>query len=181
MITGDTGTRLAGVLRAGADSRRLPVAAAGLSSAGTWRPAPAENGGGPGTYATSLPFALARLTGTRPWPLAELMASQLAGESWISTARVTGAGYLTVTVTRGHLTGLAARIVAAGPGAAGSDSLAGACPAPPRLPGLARAAGSGAPRPPPGDGLRRPARAPPGGAGQCFHSAREGTPRLVTP
>src|SRR5712691_8306992 len=108
MIPGDIGALLAGVLRKGADSGRLPTAAAGLSASGTWRPAPAGHGGGPGTYATSLPFALARLTGTPPGPLAELLASDLAAEPWISAAHGTGAGYLTVTVTRGHLTGLAA-------------------------------------------------------------------------
>ena len=38
---------------------------------------------------------------------------------------MTGDGYLTITVTAGHLAGLAARIAAAGQAAANSDALAG--------------------------------------------------------
>ena len=91
-----------------------PLTAARLSAAGTWRPAPAEAGGGPGTYATSLPLALARLTGRAAEPVAESLAAGLAAVPWISGARVTGGGYLTVTVTAAHLAGLPAAIATLG-------------------------------------------------------------------
>lgn len=110
MIPGEIGRELASALAAG----ELPDAAAGVGAAGTWRPAPPADGGGPGTYASSSPFALARVTGYEADWLAGKLAGALAGVSWIAAARVTGDGYLTVTVTVGHLAGLAGRIVAAG-------------------------------------------------------------------
>jgi arginyl-tRNA synthetase len=81
-------------------------------------------GGGPGIYATSVPLALASRTGRPAERLAAYLAAGLAELSWIESARVTGAGYLTVSVTAGHLAGLAGRIVAAGPGAEASSALA---------------------------------------------------------
>src|SRR5258706_139966 len=59
MITGDIGAEIARLLRAGASAGELPDEAAGVSAAGTWRPAPVASGGGPGIYATSVPLALA--------------------------------------------------------------------------------------------------------------------------
>ncbi len=56
---------------------------------------------------------------------AATLAAGLGGLPWISAARVTGDGYLTITVTAGHLASLPARIVAAGRAAADSDALAG--------------------------------------------------------
>jgi arginyl-tRNA synthetase len=57
--------------------------------------------------------------------VAEELASGLVGLPWVSAARVTGEGYLTITVTAGYLAGLAARIAVAGQTAANSDALAG--------------------------------------------------------
>jgi arginyl-tRNA synthetase len=94
----------------------------GLRASGTWRPAP---GGGPGTYATSLPFRLAEGTGEGPAAVAARLARTLRGADWISEASVTGGGYLTVTVTEGALVDLAVRIPAAGAGCAASDALRG--------------------------------------------------------
>src|SRR6266487_3879639 len=125
MIPGDIGARLAGIVRAAADAGELPESAIMLTASGTWRPAPAEADGGPGTYATALPFALAKLAGLEPRALAARLGAGLDGVPWISSARPTGAGYLTVTVTGCHLTGLADRIIAAGPAAARSTALAG--------------------------------------------------------
>ena len=127
MIPGDIGAEIA----------RLPRAqVAGVQAAGTWRPAPAAITESPGSYATSLPLAIARLTGRPAIAEAEALASGLAGLPWVSAARATGDGYLTVTVTAGYLAGLASRIVAAGQAAANSDALAGCkltAPAPPDL------------------------------------------------
>jgi arginyl-tRNA synthetase len=94
----------------------------GLRASGTWRPAP---GGGPGTYATSLPFRLAERTGEGPAEVAARLARTLRGTDWISEASVTGGGYLTVTVTERALVDLAVRIPAAGAGCAASDALRG--------------------------------------------------------
>jgi arginyl-tRNA synthetase len=99
--------------------------ALGLRASGTWRPAPPEAGGGPGTYATSLPFRLAEAAGTEPAAAAARLAARLRGEPWIADVAVTGGGYLTVTVTSRALACLAVRVPAAGPGCAASDALAG--------------------------------------------------------
>jgi arginyl-tRNA synthetase len=139
MVTGDIGAEIARLLRAGAAAGELPEDAAGVSAAGTWRPAPAASGGGPGTYATSVPLVLASRTGRRARQLAAYLAAGLAELGWIGSARVTGVGYLTVSVTAGHLTGLAGRIVAAGPGTTASSALAGTKLAAPALPDPASA------------------------------------------
>ena len=94
----------------------------GLRASGTWRPAP---GGGPGTYATSLPFRLAERTGEGPAEVAARLAGGLRRADWISEVSVTGGGDLTVTVTECALVGLAVRIPAAGAGCAASDALCG--------------------------------------------------------
>jgi len=108
------------------------VAASGL--------APAEPGlrpaGGPGRYASSVAFEL----GDNPREIAGLLASRLTREPWIAQADVTGPGYLTITVTPGTLTALAARIAEAGPSSARSDALRGVTlPAPPAADPLAAA------------------------------------------
>jgi arginyl-tRNA synthetase len=133
MIPGDIGAEIVGLIATSAAKGELPAHAAGLGAAGTWRPAPADAGGGPGTYATSLPLALARLAGRPAGQVAALLASRLADLPWISAARVTGGGYLTITVTTLHLARLAGRIVAAGQAAAQSDALAGSRLAAPGL------------------------------------------------
>ncbi len=125
MIPGDIGAEIARLLRAGAAAREWPAAAAGLSAAGTWRNAPAAISARAGSYATSLPLELARLTRTSATSVAETLASGLAVLPWVGAARPTGDGYLTITVTAQHLAALAPRIVAAGPAVASSDALAG--------------------------------------------------------
>jgi arginyl-tRNA synthetase len=140
VIPGDIGAELARVLQAMVTAGELPSRAASLSAAGTWRPAPAEAGGGPGTYATSLPLALARLAGRAGEPVAEALAAGLAAVPWIGSAQMTGGGYLTVTVTAAHLAGLPARIAGAGPGVATSGALAGTSLTAPRQPDPAAAA-----------------------------------------
>ncbi len=125
MIPADIGAEIAWVLRAGTASGEWPGGAADVSAAGTWRPAPAAISTGPGCYATSLPLALGRLAERPAAAVAAALAARLAGVPWISAARVTGHGYLTVSVTQDHLAALPARIVAAGQAAASSDALAG--------------------------------------------------------
>lgn len=110
MVPGDIGAELAAALRA---MRQPDAAGAQPEPAGTWRSAPAEDGGGPGTYATSLPILLGRQAGREPGPIAAKLAGALTTVPWIAAARVTGPGYLTVTVTERHLSGLPARILAA--------------------------------------------------------------------
>ena len=114
--------------------RRAILAAAGLPGADPLlRPGP-----GPGSYASSLPFRLAR-RGQDPRDLAAALAARLAREPWIAAAQVTGPGFLTVTVTHDALAGLAVRIARAGPACAESDALRGRIvpiptPEPPTVP-----------------------------------------------
>jgi len=97
----------------------------GLRASGSWRPVPAADGGGPGSYATSLAFQLAGASGRTPGEEAAGLAARLRGAGWVSAASVTGGGYLTVTVTQARLAGLAVRIPAAGAACASSDALRG--------------------------------------------------------
>jgi arginyl-tRNA synthetase len=98
----------------------------GLRACGTWRPPPAEVGG-PGTYATSLPFRLAAETGREPGEVAAGLAARLLPVAWAQAASVTGGGYLTVTVTPAALAALATRVPAAGDACASSGALSGTC------------------------------------------------------
>ena len=104
--------------------RRAILAAAGAGAVSAedgdplLRPGPA-----PGSYASHLPFRLAR-PGQDPRDVAAALA-WLAGEPWIAAAEVTGPGFLTVTVTHDTLAGLAVRIAQAGPACAYSDALRG--------------------------------------------------------
>jgi arginyl-tRNA synthetase len=98
------------------------AAALGVRASGTWRPAP---GGAPGSYATSLPFLMASEAGGQPAEIAAGLAGRLRGKPWIEAARVTGGGYLTVTVTDHALAGLAVRVAEAGAACAASDALRG--------------------------------------------------------
>lgn len=77
----------------------------------TLRPVPAELGGRPGRYASTLPYLLAR-QGRTADQVAIVVAGRLAGVPWIAEAAATG-GYLTVTVTDEALAGLAVRIATA--------------------------------------------------------------------
>jgi arginyl-tRNA synthetase len=112
--------------------RRAILAAAGLPGADPLlRPGPV-----PGSYASSLPFRLAR-SGQDPRDLAAVLAGRLARQPWIAAAEVTGPGFLTVTVTHDALAGLAVRIARAGPACAESDALRGhSVPAPPDPPAV---------------------------------------------
>ncbi len=94
----------------------------GLRAAGTWRRAP---GHGAGTYATSIPFDIARSAGRPPEQVARALADRLAWTEWITEASVTGGGYLTVTVTPAALENLAVRVPPAGAACAASDALTG--------------------------------------------------------
>lgn len=114
--------------------------AAETGSAGTWRPAPPGAArAGPGTYATSAAFPLARARGVDPSRTAHALAARLAPLAWVSAATVTGGGYLTVTVTPAALAGLAVRITEAGPACARSGALSGTRVTAPRRPRLAAA------------------------------------------
>jgi arginyl-tRNA synthetase len=137
VIPGDLSAEIDRVLESAVAAGELPahVIARRGAADGTWRPAaptptstgttPAWPGTGVGTYATSLPLTLARSASRDPRALASSLAARLAGVPWIASAAGTGAGYLTITVTAGHLAGLVARIVATGPAAIRSRALAG--------------------------------------------------------
>ena len=100
--------------------RRAILDAAGLPGADPLlRPGPV-----PGSYASSLPFRLAR-SGQDPREVAAALAAELAREPWIAAAEVSGRGFLTVTITHDALAGLAVRIARAGPACAESDALRG--------------------------------------------------------
>jgi len=103
-----------------------------LAAAGTDEEDPLlRPGGGPGSYASSLPFRLAG-PGQDPSEVAAALAARLITEPAIATAAVTGPGYLTVTVTHDALAGLAVRVVEAGESCAASDALRGrTVPVPP--------------------------------------------------
>jgi arginyl-tRNA synthetase len=94
-----------------------------LAAAGTDEEDPLlRPGGGPGSYASSLPFRLA-VPGQDPRDVAAQLAATLKGEPWLAAAHVTGRGYLTVTVTRDALARLAVQIPQAGEACAASDAL----------------------------------------------------------
>ncbi len=120
-----------------AELRRAILAAAGPDGAEDadplLRPGPA-----PGSYASSLPFRLAR-PGQDPRRVAAALAGRLAGEPWIAVAEVTGRGFLTVIVTHDALAELAVRIAQAGPACTQSDALHG-CSVPAAPPGPLAAA-----------------------------------------
>jgi arginyl-tRNA synthetase len=97
---------------------RRALAAAGL-------PADADPGlrptGVPGGYAASVALTL----GADPRVTAATLAANLAGETWVATAEVTGPGYLTVTVTPEALAAVAGTITAEGAACVTSDALIG--------------------------------------------------------
>ena len=96
----------------------------GVDASGTWRAAPPASGA-PGTYATSLPFLIARATGREAADEAARLAARLRAVPWISAASVTGRGYLTVAVAGPMLARLAVRVPLAGTCCAASDALHG--------------------------------------------------------
>jgi len=109
---------------------------------GTWRPVPSEVGGGPGSYATTLPFVLAHRLAADPARVAAVLAAALrsiwAGAE-ISDISVTGGGYLSLTLTPDTLARLAVRISQAGPGCARSQAMDGVRVSAPRDARLASA------------------------------------------
>lgn len=107
MITGDLGRVL------------------GVDAAGTWRPPPGGACSVPGTYASSLPLRIAGQAGEPPSQVAAALAARLRSADWVTSATVTGTGYLTVTVAAGALTALAVRVPAAGEACVASDALRG--------------------------------------------------------
>jgi arginyl-tRNA synthetase len=124
----DLSAELGRLVAAAVTAGELPPAVEGAAgAAGSWRPHPKQGGGAPGTYSSSLPFQLAARTGRGARGIAALLAAGLGERDWISAASVTGAGYLTVTVTAGALAGLAVRVTLAGPACARSDILRGQC------------------------------------------------------
>ena len=148
MITGDLSAALATAVAAAVASGDLPDhgglgAAPGLA-AGTWRPVPAEAGGSPGSYASTLPFVLARRLAVEPARIAAALAAALRqvpgiSQAGISDISVSGGGYLSITVTPDTLARLAIRITQAGPGCARSQALAGVQVSAPRDARLAAA------------------------------------------
>ncbi|MHB1596819.1 MAG: hypothetical protein ACYCU3_21895, partial [Streptosporangiaceae bacterium] len=135
MILADLGVALLAALADAVAAGELPDSAARAQPSGTWRPVPPADGGGPGTYATSLPFTITPAPAPAPAPapppapdparVANILAPRLAAAPWIEAARVTGPGYLTISVTTAYLTDLAPRIVAAGPSCVTSAALVG--------------------------------------------------------
>ena len=103
--------------------RRAILAAAGRDGAEDGDPL-LRPGLAPGSYASSLPFRLAR-PGQDQREVAAALAGRLACEPWIATAEVGGRGFLTVTVTDDALAGLAVRIAQTGSACAQSDALRG--------------------------------------------------------
>ena len=130
MITGelsDAVAAAAGAAQAAGElaGRALPDAAA---LAGRWRPVPTAAGGGPGSYASSIPFLLASRSAGDPAHIAAVLAARLTdagAAAGICRAAVTGPGYLSLTVSPETLGRLAARITQAGPGCARSAALRG--------------------------------------------------------
>jgi arginyl-tRNA synthetase len=97
-------------------------------AAGTWRPVPPGAAGGPGSYATTLPFVLAHRLAADPAGVAAVLAAALRpilAEAEISDISVTGGGYLSVTLTPDTLARLAVAIPLAGPGCARSQAMEG--------------------------------------------------------
>lgn len=156
MIPADLGAELTAGIRAAVDAGELPPAAGQVVPSGTWRAVPALAPPGisappgradgradpewtppyPGDaaamarrYATSLPFALSRLAGCEAREVAARLAPGLARLPWVSSAGVTGDGYLSIEVSAAALARVAVRISAAGPwcacgGAVGDPALA---------------------------------------------------------
>ena len=145
-MTGDLTAALAAAATTAVAAGDLP-GDGGLSghpglAVGTWRPVPSEAGGGPGRYATTLPFVLARRLEADPARVAAVLAVALRltpADAGISDISVTGGGYLSLTVTPDTLARLAVRITEAGPGCAQSLGLQGVWVTAPRGAELSRA------------------------------------------
>ncbi|UUZ58340.1 arginine--tRNA ligase [Nocardioides sp. B-3] len=80
---------------------------------------------GHGDYATNVALQLAKLAGTNPRALAELVAKKLSDDAAISDVEVAGPGFLNITVEAGARGQVAADVVAAGAAYGASDAFAG--------------------------------------------------------
>ncbi len=130
MITGELSAAVAAAAEAAQAAGELagPPVTSDAMLAGSWRPVPAAAGGGPGSYASTIPFLLASRSAGDPGHIAAVLAARLPGvgaAAGICRATVTGRGYLSLTVRPEALGRLAARISQAGPGCARSDALRG--------------------------------------------------------
>ncbi len=106
MITAEVRRAVWAAARDAAAAGELP--ALGNTDLSTLRPVPAERGGRPGRYASTLPYLLA--TGaTPPGQIAAVLGRRLAGLDWIAEAAA-AAGHLTITVTDEALATLAVRV-----------------------------------------------------------------------
>jgi arginyl-tRNA synthetase len=151
VITGDLGAAVRAAVSAARAAGELPGPSGPdeVPVAGSWRPVPPAAGGGPGHYATSLPFRLAGPARLTPAHVAAVLAARLRPDAGrgaqpgvlISAVTPTGDGYLSVTVSHDALARLALRICAAGPGCARTDALRGRALTAPRDARLAAAGG----------------------------------------
>lgn len=134
MIPADLGAELARAISDLAAAGALPAGAVRVSSSGTWRPAPGQPAG---TYATSLPFALAQSAGQAPVIIAAQLGQAVEAATWIASAEPAGDGYLNIRVTAAALAQVAVAVAGAGPDCARSDALRGVRRPLPPLPDLA--------------------------------------------
>ncbi|MFI5063141.1 MAG: DALR anticodon-binding domain-containing protein [Streptosporangiales bacterium] len=127
MITRDLGAALTAAAIGAMKDGELPSLSlpGGLPTAGSWRPVPPGAGGGPGTYATSVPFQLAGPLRQDPARIAGVLAGRLPSAGLVREATPTGHGYLSLMVSREALARLAVRISQAGSGCAQSEALRG--------------------------------------------------------
>lgn len=137
MITADLDRELATAVAALIATGNLPVSAASVPIAGTWRPGPDGN---PASYATAATFEIGQLGPMTPMSLAAELAEWLRALTWIGAASPSGDGYLTVTVTAQAQAASAAEMVTAGLTCADSRILDGAIATVRPWPDLAAAA-----------------------------------------
>jgi arginyl-tRNA synthetase len=123
VVTADLDRELASSVAALVAAGRLPPAASGVTTAGTWRPAPDAD---PASYATAVTFEIGRLAAITPATLAAALAERLRALRWIRAVGPSGDGYLTITVTPQAQAASAARMVKAGLTCAQSTILRGA-------------------------------------------------------
>ena len=122
MILADLDRELAARIAAGVTDGTFPPAVTRIVPGRTWRRAPDQN---PASFATSIAFELAAVTDRPPARLAASLARALRRLHWIDAAEPARDGYLTITVTPRALGQAAARLAAAGSGAAASTALGG--------------------------------------------------------
>ncbi|MGO4255305.1 arginine--tRNA ligase [Marmoricola sp. RAF53] len=80
---------------------------------------------GHGDYATNVALQLAKVAGTNPRALGELLAARLREADGISAVEIAGPGFLNITVEAGAQGQVAAEVVAAGAAYGHTDTLAG--------------------------------------------------------